>query len=59
MAATDPKNDSSEERGYGIAIGISLGVVFGLATDQLAIGIALGVVLGIAVDSGWFSDLRS
>ena len=59
MAAPDPKDKSSNERGYGIAIGISLGVVFGLAMDQLAIGIALGVVLGIAVDSGLFSDLRS
>lgn len=58
MTATNPKDKSSKENGYGIAIGVSLGVIFGLAMDQLAMGIALGVVLGIAVDSGWFSNLH-
>jgi hypothetical protein len=46
------KKDNEKEKPSGsyIGIGIALGVVFGLALDNLAIGIALGVVLGVGFD---------
>jgi F0F1-type ATP synthase assembly protein I len=38
--------------GYGIAIGIALGVLVGRAMDSLPLWIAVGVALGVSVGAG-------
>jgi F0F1-type ATP synthase assembly protein I len=38
--------------GYGIMIGIALGVLVGMATDNLPLWIVVGIALGGAVDAG-------
>ena len=39
------KNDKKRENNY-FAIALSLGVVYGILTDNLALGLALGVAIG-------------
>ena len=51
------QNDRQWPTGTWIAIGIALGVGFGVAVDNLSSGIAVGLTFGIALDlllaKGW------
>jgi len=38
------------EQGQGIAIGIALGLMVGLATDNIALWLCIGVALGAAYE---------
>lgn len=51
-------NKNQNKKGSHMGIGLALGVVFGLALNNLGIGIALGVVFGAAVD-GFGKDKQS
>lgn len=44
---TDGENDTSQ----WLAIGLSLGVLFGIATDNIGLGIMIGVAIGLWGDS--------
>lgn len=45
------ENKRNSKNGFYLAIGIALGVVFGLLIDNLAIGIAVGVASGTSIDA--------
>lgn len=47
----EPENKYAAYLGLGIVLGISLGTVFGLLTDNPAIGISLGLVGSIFIVS--------
>ena len=36
--------------GSGLAIGLSLGVLFGIVTDNIGLGMMLGVAAGLCID---------
>lgn len=41
---------SSSDSGSGLAIGLSLGVLFGIVTDNIGLGMMLGVAAGLCID---------
>ena len=44
------KEKKSLEQGQGIAIGIALGLMVGLATDNIALWLCIGVALGASYE---------
>ncbi|WP_169738597.1 hypothetical protein [Desulfofalx alkaliphila] len=46
------KNDGSEKENKAsyLAIGSGLGIVFGVAFDNIPLGLILGIVIGLAMD---------
>lgn len=38
------------DSGSGLAIGLSLGVLFGIVTDNIGLGMMLGVAVGLCID---------
>ena len=45
-------NDNRSKASRNIGIGLTLGVVFGIAVDNVGLGIALGLVIGVATGLG-------
>jgi hypothetical protein len=44
---------------WGVAIGVAVGSVIGIAIDNLALGIGIGIALGAAGAGGWSMIERS
>ena len=44
------RKESVQAGGSGLAIGLSLGVLFGIVTDNIGLGMMLGVAAGLCID---------
>ena len=46
------ENITENKKARFIGIGLTLGIIFGAATDNVGLGIALGIALGLVLGAG-------
>lgn len=48
----EEKNKLKFDAGYGLAVGLMLGVAIGVCLDNIALWMPLGLLVGITIDCG-------